>query len=115
MKLLIDTNNKDYLYLALLNKKKTVAEERVATHFDQSAKLWPALDRLLRGQKVKPVALEGIVAVARGGSFSSVRIGVAVANALGYAWGIPVKDETGRYQRLGGVRQVAPRYSQPAV
>ena len=48
---------------------------------------------LLAAQKLKPSALKKIIVANRGGSFTSLRIGVITANALGYALKIPVLAE----------------------
>lgn len=72
---------------ALIARKKIKASRR------QAEKLLPAIDRLLRDKKIKLSALKKIVVANRGGSFTSLRIGVITANALGYALKIPVVTE----------------------
>ena len=53
----------------------------------------PAIDKLLKTQKIKLSALKKIVVASYGGSFTSLRIGVITANALAYALKIPVESE----------------------
>ncbi|MBU2595703.1 tRNA (adenosine(37)-N6)-threonylcarbamoyltransferase complex dimerization subunit type 1 TsaB [Patescibacteria group bacterium] len=61
---------------------------RARTH--QSEELLPAIDKLLKQNKVKTENL-GLVVVNIGpGSFTSTRVGVATANALSFGLGIPV-------------------------
>jgi hypothetical protein len=50
----------------------------------------------------------------KGGTFTSVRIGIVVANALGYAWGVPVTGTvtTGPEKPVNGYSIVRPVYDQ---
>lgn len=59
--------------------------------------LTPAVDKLLKGAKVKLSALTGVVVATGPGGFSAVRSGVVVANALGLALGIPVAGVEGEF------------------
>ena len=114
MELFIDTTNRDFLLVALRESGRVVAQKKVATKANQSEKLWPAVDALLKDNKIEPTGLKQIVAANGQGSFTALRIGLAAANALGYAWGVPVKDETGKVERTKGLRIIAPRYTAEA-
>lgn len=111
MELLINTTDKDFLLLGLRQGGEVVAQKKVKTHFNQSEKLWPALEVLLRKNKVKPKDLKKIVVANGQGSFTSLRIGIAAANALAFAWGIKVEDEGGKFKRCGQLQIVEPKYS----
>ncbi len=65
-----------------------------------SAKLLPAIDKLLLQQKVEKADLAGVVVVIGPGSFTSLRVGVVVANGIGYGLNKPVRgvDEFTRIQ-----------------
>ena len=44
------------------------------------------------------------------GSFTSLRLGLATANALAYALNIPVEDQDGQVLKVSGLQIVEPRY-----
>lgn len=50
-----------------------------------------AIEKVLQGAGKSLMDVSGICVVCTGGSFSELRAGVTVANALGYALSIPVK------------------------
>jgi hypothetical protein len=110
MELLIDTTDKNFLILALRAKGKVVASKKIKTHFNQSEKLWPALDKLLKANKIKTANLKKIIVTNGQGSFTSLRIGVTAANALAFAWGLKVEDEQGHFKPSGRLRIVEPVY-----
>ena len=110
MNLFIDTTDKNFLILALQDKGKVLASQRIKTHFNQSEKLWPALDKLLKANQVKTADLKKIIVANGQGSFTSLRIGIAAANALAFAWGIKVEDENGKVKHSGKLSIVEPCY-----
>ena len=86
--LFIDTSGNEFLRAALVPRQGRVTELVVPVHYDLSEKLLPALSRLLGktgGKSVKKIAV-----VTGPGSFSGTRSGVALANALAFAWTVPV-------------------------
>lgn len=88
MILSIDTTNFDTAHLSLRDKNgKIIKEKRFATGKELSKKLLLAIDKIVEG---KPKNLKAIEVKSGPGSFTGIRIGVAVANALGYALGIPI-------------------------
>lgn len=110
MELVINTTNKDFLLLSLRQGGLVTVERKIKTNLNQSEKLWPALDALLRQGKVKAVSLKKVVVANGRGSFTSLRIGIAAANALAFAWQLPVEDESGHFKRSGKLRIIEPRY-----
>ena len=97
MILYIDTASHDEIIIALRSDEKDgcklMVQKKIVAPRQQAEKLVPAIDRLLRTKKVKLSDLTKIVVANRGGSFTSLRIGVITANALAYALKIPVVAE----------------------
>lgn len=58
--------------------------------FSYSRDLILVFDRVLKKARLKPADLQGVVVLTGPGSYTSIRIGVSFANALGYARNIPV-------------------------
>jgi tRNA threonylcarbamoyl adenosine modification protein YeaZ len=90
MKLVIDTTQNDKIELALKDSDRVIAQMEIDAPRQQSEKLLPGVDKLLKKNKIRLSDLTGIEVENQGGSFTSLRIGVVTANALGYALGIPV-------------------------
>jgi len=90
MILIINTTPSDYSEIILAAKPTDFKVRRIIGKFNQAEKLLPAIGRLLSSQKIKPEKLSAIGVVAGPGGFTSVRIGVAVANGLGYGLKVPV-------------------------
>lgn len=55
--------------------------------------LLPLIEKLLKSQKLDYKDLKGIEVEVGPGSFTGLRVGVSVANALAYALGIPVNGK----------------------
>lgn len=55
--------------------------------------LLPLIEKLLKSQKLEYKDLKGIEVETGPGSFTGIRVGVSVANALGYSLGIPVNGK----------------------
>lgn len=91
MNLLIDTTEGERIVLGLVEKKKIVAkhERRV---FQISENLLPEIGKFLKRHRVSLKSLAKILVNPGPGGFSSTRTGVATANALAYALGIPVAE-----------------------
>ena len=93
MILFIDTSNFNNLHLALIdnkNSKQPVSEFRASVAFNENYKTNELLGKFLAKQKVKPKNLSKIVVCSGPGSFTGIRVGVSLAQALGFALNIPV-------------------------
>jgi tRNA threonylcarbamoyl adenosine modification protein YeaZ len=90
MTLYINTADQEKIILVLKEGDKIVAQKKFLAPRRQAEKLLPEIDKLLKKAKVKLAALKKIEVVNFGGTFTSLRIGVITANALGYALGVPV-------------------------
>ena len=93
MTLYINTASYDEIIIALYDGAKVIVQKKITAPRRQAEKLVPAIDKLLKTQKIKLSALKKIVVASYGGSFTSLRIGVITANALAYALKIPVESE----------------------
>ena len=78
------------IVVQLKDQGRKVACQSVEAEFAQAEKLLPLVEELLKAQNIQPSALAGIEVRSKGGGFTALRIGVATANALAYAWQIPV-------------------------
>lgn len=92
MILYINTVSKDEMIIALRDGKKSF-EKKIKVDHNQAERLLPAIDSFLKAKKAKLSDLTKIIVASRGGSFTSLRIGVITANALAYALKIPVEAE----------------------
>ncbi|MFA5052401.1 MAG: tRNA (adenosine(37)-N6)-threonylcarbamoyltransferase complex dimerization subunit type 1 TsaB [Patescibacteria group bacterium] len=129
MYILLDTSSPEYFTLALVKPDGTWrAHQKVVSHFAQSEKLLPHLDKLMKKFRLTTEQVSGIFVVAGPGGFTSLRIGVMTANTLGFAWKKPVFPiRADGYDARSGVRpslvsklnkarlnsQVRPQYGRP--
>ena len=90
MILLIDTSNIEYFFLGLADSQGLKLQKKVNAHFEQEEKLLLNLDQLCQKAKVQPNTFSGVIVVDGPGSFSALRIGLAVANTIGWQLHIPV-------------------------
>lgn len=81
--------------LALYEGKELVAEHRWQAHRSLSDTLNKSIDELLAKQKLSLDDLTGLVVFEGPGSFTGLRIGHTVANALAYSLSIPVVTTQG--------------------
>jgi len=85
MKLYIDTSNSEKIIVGFDDERvETVARE------DKSQKLLPFIDELLRKQRMKIEDISEIEINTGPGSFTGLRVGVSVANTLGWVLGVLV-------------------------
>ncbi len=112
MTLYINTILPGKILVAVAEKEETLALKEVKVEKDQAEKLLVAVNAVLKKAKIELKAVKKIVVADEGGSFTSLRIGVLAANALGYALKIPVVAESGRKNRkiFAGYQLVEPRY-----
>jgi tRNA threonylcarbamoyladenosine biosynthesis protein TsaB len=89
MLLAVDTSTQT-MGLALYDGSQVLAESVWQTHSHHTVELAPAIDELFQRQAIKPAEL-GAVACALGpGSFTSLRIGLAVVKGLALSLHIPI-------------------------
>jgi tRNA threonylcarbamoyladenosine biosynthesis protein TsaB len=90
LELLIDTASREEIIVALRAGGRQIARKRILAPRHQAEKLLPLIDKILKENDFVPADLKRLVVANRGGSFTSLRIGVITANALAYALKVPV-------------------------
>jgi len=110
MTLYIDTTKKDLVKIAIKDGDREVAVKKFKAEYTQAEKLLPAIDKMLSNKKIKLSDLTKIEVANGGGSFTSLRIGILTANALGYALGIPVAESGKKSTKAGKFNVIKPIY-----
>jgi len=110
MTLYINTIKKDLVRIAIKDGDMEVAAKEFNAQYCQAEKLLPAIDKMLSSEKIKLSDLTKIEVANKGGSFTSLRIGILTANALGYALGIPVVDNDKKVVKAGKFSVINPIY-----
>jgi len=88
MKLYIDTSDGQKIIVGIDDKKfKTDARQ------EKAQKLLPFINEILKKEGKKIKEIKEIEVNTGPGSFTGLRVGVSVANALGWALGIPVNGK----------------------
>lgn len=116
--LYINTTAPDEIVIAVRAGQDNIAAKRIKAIHTQAEKLVPAINRLLTSQRIALAKLQKIVVANRGGSFTSLRIGVITANALAYALKIPVEAEpktAKKNKRFGAYSLVEPSYDREPI
>lgn len=90
MILIINTAPQDCMTVILAQKKDSFKAKTISGQFRQAEKLLPTIDAICKKQGVALNKLRGIGVVVGPGGFTSVRIGVAVANAFAYSLNLPI-------------------------
>src|SRR3989344_1900360 len=88
MKLFIDTSKSDEIIVALDKNQVTQPARK-----DKSQKLLTTIDKLLSDSGKNLDDLTEIEVNRGPGSFTGLRVGLSVANALGWSLGIPVNGQ----------------------
>lgn len=91
MYLLINTSSNEKMYLGVANRQgRLVVKQEVPGKFQQSSKLLPSIERILKRAGLKLTGLKGVAVISGPGSFTALRVGIATANGLAYALNIPI-------------------------
>lgn len=93
MILQINTTDSKKVAVALKKDGKVMASLVKEREYGSQV-LLPLILKLLKTENCNLKTLTGIEVVTGPGSFTGIRVGVSVANALGYSLGIPVNGKT---------------------
>lgn len=92
MILKIDTKNQKLVRVSLKEEGKIIKSLSEENEYGSQV-LLPLILSLLKTENCKLETLEGIEVETGPGSFTGLRVGVSVANALGFSLGIPVNGK----------------------
>lgn len=93
MTLYINTKEQNKVEVALRNAQGTLIKSLSAKNKFGSQILLPWVTKLLKTKNLKLKTLKAIEVETGPGSFTGLRVGVSVANALGFALNIPVNNK----------------------
>src|SRR3989344_4639609 len=93
MKLKIDTTNREETVVELISSKTGESKKITEVQKPGSQALLPAIVKILKKNKLKFSDIDSIEVNPGPGSFTGTRVGVTVANVLGYALKIPVNGK----------------------
>ncbi len=96
-KLIIDTTDRNITTVKLTYGKKT--DELKEKSLPKSQTVLLLIDKILKRNKLSPFEIEEIEVNAGPGSFTGTRVGVAIANALGFSLGVKVNGKTSAHPR----------------
>lgn len=88
----INTNNKTQIVISLKDKEKTLDTLSDENKFGSQV-LLPLIEKLLKKNNKNLSDLTAIEVENSQGSYTGLRVGVSVANALGYSLKIPVNGK----------------------
>src|SRR3990167_8434883 len=95
MILTIDTTQPKKVVVGLKDQNSKI-DEIIEVQKHGSQVLLPMIDQIIKKNKMKIGDIKGIEVNVGPGSFTGTRVGVAVANALGFALDIPVNSKKGK-------------------
>lgn len=90
MTILTIRTDKPEAEIGLYDGEKQLAYETWEAHRQLAETLHRKIELLLKTQQIDWADLEGVVFFQGPGSFTGLRIGLSVANALGYSYQVPV-------------------------
>lgn len=92
MVLLIDTSSNKQIIVGLrIDGKEDQIKQEIG--MQKAQVVLPLIDTLLKKHKLTPSDLTGIEVNTGPGSFTGLRVGVAIANAIGYTLQIPINGQ----------------------
>ncbi len=92
MILFLDTTDKLKVKVGLKKDNQMIMEMSEDNEYGSQV-LLPLIEKLLDKNNLEKKDLSGIEVNTGPGSFTGIRVGVSVANALGFSLGIPVNGE----------------------
>lgn len=92
MILYINSQDRKIIEVSLKSKGRVVDSMSEKSEYGSQV-LLPLIEKLLRKNELDYKDLKGIEVATGPGSFTGLKVGVAVANALGFSLGIPVNNK----------------------
>ncbi len=92
MILRIDTKDQKQVVVSLKKEGKVVESLNEQNEYGSQV-LLPLIEKILKSQKLEYEDLKGIEVETGPGSFTGLKVGVSVANALGFSLNIPVNGK----------------------
>lgn len=112
MELIINTPDQEKVVVSVALKGKVIDKQEFLAKYEQAEKLLPSIDKLLKNNSFKLTDIKRIKVNDKGESFSALRIGIATANALGFALGVPVTNLKGKSEEINNkFSLVRPKYN----
>lgn len=106
----INTTEKDLIKISLEDGVKKIEESEKVSN-DHSERLLMLIEDTLEKNNYNLQDIEKISVVSKGGSFTSLRVGVLTANALAYALNIPaISSDDGKLIDFNDFQVVNPEY-----
>lgn len=97
--LLIDTSSNREIKVGLrIDTKEHIIKETIGRHKAQV--VLTLIDKLLTKKRLKITDINGIEIYSSNGSFTGIRVGISIANALSFALKIPVVGDRTRLPHL---------------
>ena len=96
MKLTIDTTKREEVAVELIDPKSDFKDKLVQKQKLGSQVLLPMIVKILKKNELNLKDLTAVEVNCGPGSFTGTRVGVSVANALGFALDIPVNGKKGK-------------------
>ena len=95
--IIIDTSsNKKIIVGIRIDGKKDIIEQKIG--FQKAQVVLPLLDKLLKKHQLEPTDINAIQVNTGPGSFTGLRVGIAIANALSFALKISINGKNpGRF------------------
>lgn len=106
MLILVARTDKPEAEIGLYDGTAEVVYETWHAHRQLAETLHSKISELLAGQGKAIADLEGIVCYKGPGSFTGLRIGLSVTNALSYSLGIPVVAQNGDGWKHAGIARI---------
>ena len=90
--LILDTSDNKKITVGLnINGEENIQTEKITSNKTQI--ILPMIDKILKKHSLKPEDLSGIKINKGPGSFTGLRVGITIANALSFVLKIPVNGE----------------------
>ncbi|MFH1832579.1 MAG: tRNA (adenosine(37)-N6)-threonylcarbamoyltransferase complex dimerization subunit type 1 TsaB [Candidatus Levyibacteriota bacterium] len=91
----IDTSsNKEIIVSLEINNKKYITKQKIG--LQKAQVVLPMIDKLLKNHGLKINSFNKIEVNTGPGSFTGLRVGIAIANAFSFALGIPINNKKKR-------------------